>query len=235
MARTLFERQSHERQEYPRRIVWSMAISLVLLIVAFRFWPVPEIDTQPVVFDTRAQEMITLEEIQPTRQQRGAPAPRPPAIPVLVPDDVVLPDVELDFSQDFALSVLGSPTGTADDAPLAAPGGGGSAPGTRPDSGPRPVRIVEPEYTEAARRRKVRAEVIVEVLVDTKGRVTTSRISERFLVRDSDTGARESVATLGYGLEEAAIAAAGQWTFRPARQDGRAVESWTTITFTFGL
>lgn len=233
MARTLFERQSHERREYPGRIVWSMVISLVLLIVAFRFWPVPEVDTQPVVFDTRAQDLITLEEIQPTRQQRGAPAPRPPAIPVLVPDDVVLPDVELDFSQEFTLSVIGSETGTSNTPVVAPPGG--SATGTRPDSGPRPVRIVEPEYTAEARRRKVRAEVIVEVLVDTRGRVTTSRISERFLVRDSDTGARESVPALGYGLEESAVAAAGQWTFRPARQDGRVVESWTTITFTFGL
>ncbi len=228
---TPLDRHTEEHAAYPLRIAAGLVFSLLVGIGAVRFWPVPTEEEATLVFDTRAQETITIEEILPTRQQRRAPAPPAPVPPVIVPDDVVLPDADLELSQDLTLADAVGDTGDA--AAPSPPTGRTNA--TRPDSGPRPVRFVEPEYAEEARRRRIRAEIVVEVLVDARGRVTDARIVERILVRNPERNERESVAALGYGLEESALATARQWTFRPARQDGRAVEAWTTITFSFGL
>ena len=104
----------------------------------------------------------------------------------------------------------------------------------RADSGPKPVRIVEPEYTREARRRNVRAEIVVEVLVDERGQVAEARVIERYLLNKNEDD-KEAVAEVGYGLEEAAQEAALRWMFRPARERGKAVRSYTNVTFSFGI
>lgn len=218
-----------EKDRYPRRIALCAVLALLVTIAAFRFWPTWDPGNVAIVYDTRGQELITMEEITPTRQQVRTPPPPAPVPPVVVPDDVILPEEEIDLTED--LQIVRTPDRTGDTSASGTPTTGT----VRPDAGPRPVRFVEPEYTEEARKRKIRAEVVVEVLVDTRGRVQETRVVERFLVKDREAGERESVAQLGYGLEEAALTAARDWVFRPARQDGRIVEAWTTVTFTFGL
>ena len=82
-----------------------------------------------------------------------------PQPPVVMPDDVVLDDIELEIA-DVALEIneVGS-----DDEDVEGADAGNAAP-ARADRSPSPVRIATPEYPREADRRNIRAEVIVEVL-----------------------------------------------------------------------
>lgn len=228
MRRASFAEPSHH---YSIRILACTAASLLLLIALVRLWPaLPPGDGASFV-EARAQEVVALETIVPTRQRLMNPPPPAPIPPVVVPDEVILEPEELvigegiELAQDYGddpFSVPGDPDGTE------------VATAAESYVSARAVRIVEPEYTREARRRKVRAEVHVEVEIDAQGRVRGARVVERYLVGDDDD-AREQVAEIGYGLEAAAQAAAERWTFRPARRNGRPVDSSTTLTFRFGV
>jgi TonB family protein len=81
------------------------------------------------------------------------------------------------------------------------------------DSAPaiQPVVILEkpnPVYTGEARKLGVEGEVLVEVIFRASGQVQTVRV----------------VRGLGHGLDEAALRAAGQIRFKPALQEGHAVD-----------
>lgn len=217
------------RAEYRLRILACLAASLLLVTLVLRFWPSLPEQTEDRIFSTEGEERVLMKEIQPTSQGREAPPPPPmPLPPVVVPDEVVLERENLDLDRNLLsteeLSPKESPTGT--------PGEGATA--SQVQVGPRPVRFVEPEYTAAARRRDIRAAVTVQVLIDERGRVQQARITERQLLDEENQPAKQ-VEQLGYGLEKAALAAARQWRFRPAQQDGEAVESYTTLTFSFGV
>lgn len=210
----------------------GMAVSLLLLVAAVKFWPVPG-DYAPtdIVYTTQGPETIQIEEIVQTSQQRQAPPPPAPLPPIIIPDDQIIEDeIDFDISDSFLLTddpgldqrltpgdPIGAPTATA-----------------RAETGPKPVRITEPEYTRAAKKKRIRAEVVIEVLIDEKGRVEESRIVERFLLGDDDDP-KKPVALIGYGLEESAINAAGRWLFRPARKNGTPVRSRHEVTFKFGV
>ncbi len=183
----------------------------------------------PVTFHTNGQELIAIEEIQPTRQTNRPPPPPPPVIPYVVPDDIVIEN-EIEYEDAFlTLEEYGvEEEGVSDPAPAGVSGGA-----VAPEVGPKPLRFVEPEYTREARRKNVKAEVVVEVLVDARGRVQTAKIIERYIyIKDKN---KTTVEMLEYGLEESALSAAERWTFRPARQNGQPVESYTTLTFSFGV
>src|SRR5690625_5390259 len=45
----------------------------------------------------------------------------------------------------------------------------------------------------------------------------------------------QAVDRVSYGLEEAALTAARQWLFRPARDGGQAVPAHYDLTFSFGV
>ena len=214
---------------YRLRIQLSLAATLILLIGLVRLWPPPPSGgDSPAAFRVSEQETIDVEEILPTRQARRAPPPPAPPIPIVVPDEVVLDVVELDFSEANLLDLDDAGEEAENTEGEAVPASGGVT------VGPKAVRFVEPEYTREARRKRVRAEVVVEVLVDDKGRVQETSIEERFIL-DDDDGSKTPVAEVGYGLDEAAVSAAKRWIFRPARENGRAVASYTTLTFTFGV
>lgn len=218
-------------EDYRVRVMLCLAASLTVLLAAVRLWPAPGNSAESGgAFRATEQEAIEVEEIQQTRQADAVPPPPAPPIPILVPDDVVLDEVELDFSAGLL-----DLDRTGDD-PLFSqgPAEAESAAPSGPTVGPKTVRFVEPEYTREARRKRIRAELVVRVLVDEKGRVKESEIVERFLL-DRRGAAKTPVDALGYGLEEAALAAADRWIFRPARKDGKPVESRTTLTFTFGV
>jgi TonB family protein len=88
-------------------------------------------------------------------------------------------------------------------------------------TGPVPIRKVEPEYTEQARKSKLQGIVWVQVEVQSDGKVSTEHI---FVVHG-----------LGMGLDEKAIEAVKQWTFRPAKKDGNPISMATTVQVEFRL
>jgi protein TonB len=85
------------------------------------------------------------------------------------------------------------------------------------DTAPRPVERILPIYPERALRERVRGVVILRALVSETG--STMRVTvEKGVRADIDT---------------AAVSAALQWRFEPARKNGRAVRTFTTIRFAF--
>ena len=223
-------RPKPDGHNYRIRVLASIVASQLLLIGAVNLWPLPGVEIDTNVYHTQGQEVIEMEEILPTRQKQKPPPPPPPLIPVVVPDDVVIEElVELDDNflilEEYAEEAL--------DQSGQQPSGN-SASFKAPDAGPKPLRFVEPEYTRAARRKKVRAEIIVEVLVDERGLVRDAKILERFLYK-KDSDEKEVVNGIEYGLEESALSAAQRWMFQPAKENGQPVRSYTTLTFSFGV
>lgn len=206
-----------------------LALSLLLLIGAVRWWPTGEETAAPVRYDTRAEATIQASEVQPTRQAALKPPPPPPPLPpVAVPDHVILERPALDFSTDF-LTADAPPAEDGVPGPEGPPRDASAA--RAPDTAPKQLRLVEPAYPRAAQKSGVRARVVVEVLVRADGTVSEARVVERLRLGE---GGPQAVSELGFGLEEAALEAARRTTFFPARAAGRPVESRTTITIRFG-
>lgn len=206
----------------------SIAVSIAVLILLVRFWPVaPPEASEPPVYRVAEDEVIRIDEIRQTSQAVQAPPPPAPLPPVVMPDEVIL-EQEFDISDSFVpVDIPASDIAPPSEGPPGPPAG-------TTVTEPKPVRFVEPEYTREARRKRVRAEVVVEVVIDERGRVQEAKVVERFLLGDEAT-APQPVTSVGYGLEEAALAAAERWIFRPARRGGEAVRSSTMLTFRFGV
>jgi len=74
-----------------------------------------------------------------------------------------------------------------------------------------PVRIISkptPVYTEEARNKKIEGDVIVDLIFTADRRIMVVRI----------------LRTLGFGLDETAVQAVSQIVFRPATENGRAID-----------
>lgn len=84
---------------------------------------------------------------------------------------------------------------------------------------PRPLSMVRPAYTDAARRAHVEGRVRVEVFVNERGEVTETRVRSG----------------LGYGLDEAAVGALSRIVFSPATRCGKPIASSLIIGMRFAL
>ena len=90
----------------------------------------------------------------------------------------------------------------------AAPSGGGTGadPAMDYDSPPRPIKITRPQYPQEAFARKVEGTVLVEILIDSQGRVVRARVLQSIPL-----------------LDAAALQTVYQWVFQPAVKHGRPV------------
>ncbi len=79
--------------------------------------------------------------------------------------------------------------------------------------------IVDPKYTDAARKAKINGSVVVAVAINEEGRVDDVKI----------------VRGLGYGLDQNAMDAATQAKFTPATKDGKPVPVQINMAMTFKL
>jgi protein TonB len=70
------------------------------------------------------------------------------------------------------------------------------------------IRRVEPVIPETARKARVAGIVILETLIDKEGRVADAKVLKG----------------LPFGLDEAALEAGKQWTFRPGTLNGEPVD-----------
>jgi protein TonB len=85
-------------------------------------------------------------------------------------------------------------------------GGTGTGPVLDYDSPPRPIKITRPQYPQEAFIKKVEGTVLVEILIDSQGRVTRARVLQSIPL-----------------LDAAAIQTVYQWVFQPAVKHGRPV------------
>ena len=76
------------------------------------------------------------------------------------------------------------------------------------------------DYPERARLNKEEGDITLSVLVTAQGKVADAKV-------EKSTGFRE--------LDKAAIVAVARCTFVPASKDGSAVESWTTVRYSWKL
>jgi TonB family protein len=84
---------------------------------------------------------------------------------------------------------------------------------------PRLVKRTEPKYTLEARKARVSGIVIVEVIIDTNGRVVAARILK----------------ALPFGLSEAAVECVKHWRFKPATVHGNGIDVFYDLTVNFRL
>lgn len=128
----------------------------------------------------------------------------------------------------------GTGTGEGNGEGTGGEGSGKGSGGAVVEESPRPVQFNVPDYPPEAQRRKIRAEVFVEVDLNEQGRVLESRIVRRLLL-DKDGEVVEEVPVLGYGIEEAALTASRNWRFRPGRRNGVPVSSQYVVSFKLGV
>ena len=127
------------------------------------------------------------------------------------------------FASEFAVTQTQSP----DDAGGSAVPSSGSAPATDADvyrvgggvTAPRPIYHPDPEYSEEARREKFQGTCVLWLVVSPEGLPRHIKVAR----------------TLGLGLDEKAIEAVKQWTFEPARKDGKPVAAAVNVQVTFHL
>lgn len=90
----------------------------------------------------------------------------------------------------------------------------------RVDELPRLVKKVEPEYPRLARMSGVEGVVVLSLLVDESGHVTDTKVLK----------------SLGNtGCDQAAVTAARQWRFTPAKKNGKSVAIWMSAPVLFQL
>lgn len=84
-----------------------------------------------------------------------------------------------------------------------------------------PVKVYDPqpEYTEIARKARIQGVVIVQVIIDEEGNVTSAKILKG----------------LPMGLDQTALEAVEQWRFEPAKLHGKPVSVYYNLTLNFTL
>ena len=86
-----------------------------------------------------------------------------------------------------------------------------------PPAAPKVIHRVSPDYPESERASGVEGVVVLALLVDKSGQVSSARV----------------VRSLGKAFDEAAVEAVRQWRFEPLLRDGQPVESEINITINF--
>jgi TonB family protein len=89
------------------------------------------------------------------------------------------------------------------------------------DEFPAVTKSVNPVYPEEAKKNGIEGTIVLKVLVDKDGNVKKAEVTRR---------TDGSVA-----LEQAAIDAAKQWTFKPATIKKQPVQIWVSLPFKFKL
>ncbi len=205
------------RAKYKRFFEISLIASLVILIVAFKFFP----DLKPEkVLIQAPQELFKVEDVQQTKQENRPPPPPKPPIPIEAPSEDVLQDIdigstELDVNQEVAPPPPPKEEKKTDEEPqyfvaveeMPEPIGGIAAIQSK---------IV---YPEIAKRAGIEGKVYVKAYVDEKGNVTKAEV----------------VKGLGAGLDEAAVQAVKETKFKPGKQRGKPVKVQVMIPIVFKL
>ncbi|WP_441000509.1 energy transducer TonB [Fodinibius sp. SL11] len=213
---------------YHIRIMAALIVVEVIAILFFSFWPVNESTSINQKIDF-SDDTIAIEDVVRTKQQNSPPPPPKPQTPIPEPTDEIIEEepIELDdlnvskYSDSLSVEMIGS-DGDADQ------------PVSSPQVAPQVIHIVEPTVPEAAKKVNIKAEVWVNFLVDTDGKVEEASIAEVVLY-DQESGEKRTVDRINYGLTEATLTAALQWKFRPARNNGQPVKAYSRQIFTYGF
>jgi len=205
------------RLKYKKTFEISLIIALVLMIVAFKFFPDVALGGEQLE-DT--QELFTVEDIQQTKQENRPPPPPKPPIPIEAPSDDVLEDIEIgdteiDFEEELEAppppkeekKVEEEPTYFVAVEEMPEPIGG--------------IKAIQEKinYPEIAKRAGVEGKVYILAFVDKSGNVTKANILKG----------------IGAGCDEAALNAVLKTKFKPGKQRGKPVNVQVSIPVIFKL
>ena len=205
------------RRMYKKVFEVSLIISLLLLIVAFKYFP--DMGKSQIVLEG-PQELFTVEDIENTKQENRPPPPPKPPIPIEAPSDDVLEDIEIASTEIDINAQIDAPPPPKEEKKVE----------EEPtyfvavEEMPEPIGGIQAIqskiiYPEIAKRAGVEGKVYVLAFVNETGEVTNAKILKG----------------LGAGLDEAALNAVKQTKFKPGKQRGKPVKVQVSIPIVFKL
>ena len=208
------------RKRYPLYVEIGLVLSLALLIVAFRADLSNESSFQ---VQMEEQETVDMKQIQQTQQEKEPPPPPKPPVPQEVPNNEVIEN-ETDFDASLDMDDrLDTSQGPPDDGEE-----------EEEEEEQEIFMVVENqpelvggmkalqqsvEYPEFAKKSGIEGRVIVQFVVDEQGNVQEPQVTR-------------GVHKL---LNEEAIRAVKEQTFKPGKQRGQAVKVQMSLPVTFRL
>lgn len=212
MAKHLFIYKNPDvdlKLKYRKFMEAALVIALLIMVAVFYSFKKFESGYK---LEKKVDVKIETVEIPQTQQINRPPPPARPSIPIAsededIPDELTIDETEIDFSQPVDEA---PPPPPEEEEPIVE--------FYALSDKPVVIKRVEPIYPELARKAGIEGMVVVKVLIGTKGDVEKVQVVKSHPM-----------------LDEAAIAAAKQFKFKPGKQRDRFVKVWMTIPFTFRL
>ncbi len=195
------------RLKYKKVLEASIIGSLIILIGVFFSFKKFDI---AVKLPESPDIKIEIMEIPPTQQIQRPPAPPKPLIPIESEDDDMLDDVTIEET-DIVFDDY-------DDAPPPPPDDDEIFEFFAVSDKPKIIKKEVPLYPDLARKAQIEGKVVVTVTIDKKGNVEKAIIFKSIPM-----------------LDEAAVSAALQCKFKPAKQRDKFVKVKMNIPFDFKL
>jgi len=198
------------RLKYPTILKVSLLIALFLvtsLFYAFKIFE-SEVEIEPLI----GPEIIIV-DIPPTRIDSPPPPPLRPEMPIAgddadIPESLTISPTEIPFDEPLARVQPQLPPEEPEP----------TVPFPLLSEKPVVIHKVEPYYPEMARKAGIQGMVVLEVLIGTDGSVEDVKVAKSIAM-----------------LDDAAIAAAIQFKFKPGKQRDRLVRVWMSVPFQFRL
>ena len=194
------------------RRIFEVSLVITLIFIIVLFFSFKNFEEKPAI-KRKLKIPIKTVDIPITLQEKKAPPPLQPSIPVVsddedFPSEITLPENEIGFGISLA-EILEPPPMVEDEPPV---------PFHVLSEKPVPVHTVNPEYPELARKAGIQGLVVVKVLIGTDGSVEEVEVVKSHPM-----------------LDDEAVKAARQFRFTPGKQRDRVVRVWMSIPFTFRL
>lgn len=200
--------QADLKQRYPRWVEIGLVLSLLVTVSLFLAFQ--RFETS-LVLKNIVEEPLKVEKIPRTEMLKPPPKPERPKIPVEAEADEEMPeDFDIDEIFDYPQELADVPPPPEEDEPVVE----FHAVSVKP----REIKRVNPVYPELAQKAGIEAQVVVKVLINTRGEVEDALILKGHPLFDA-----------------AALTAARQFRFTPAEQRDRKVKVWISIPFNFRL
>lgn len=195
----------------------SIILSLLLLILAFKYFPRVEAEQMAV---EAAQELVDVEDVEITKQETAPPPPPKPPIPIEAPSDDELEDIEIEDTEIDLEEVVEAPPPPIQEEEEEIPVEFFVA----VEEMPEPIGGIQGIqqkiiYPEIAKRAGVQGRVYVKAFVDESGTVKKAEV----------------IKGIGAGCDEAAIDAVLKTRFKPGKQRGKPVRVQVSIPILFKL
>ncbi|HFE65219.1 MAG TPA: energy transducer TonB [Caldithrix sp.] len=197
------------KAKYGRIFQASLVVSLFILALIFYSFKKFEAKYS---LEKKVDVKIETIEIPQTQQINRPPPPARPSIPVAseddeFPEDETIEETDINFNEPINEA---PPPPPEEEEPIVE--------FYALSEKPVVLKRVEPVYPELARKAGIEGMVVVKVLITTKGDVEKVEVIKSHPM-----------------LDDAAVAAAKQFKFKPGKQRDRYVKVWMTIPFTFKL